>query len=164
MPKFPGCRSKLHRMERYVFSPVAKHKPLRKEWTTEEIDEQLSDFKLVTVPVRISVKGKQRVLNLSQAERILRNSKLISLEPCTCRQKMGNCDAPVDDVCICVDEGAEEAISLREGRKATFAESKAALARTHKAGLVHVSFEREGHAMSAICSCCQCCCHALAAM
>jgi len=143
---------------------MAKHVELRNEWTTDEIDEQLGEFKLVTVPVEVSFEGTQKVLNLSEAENMLRNAKLISLEPCTCRQKMGNCDAPVDDVCICVDKEAEEAMSLREGRKASFDEAMATLERTHKAGLVHVSFELEGHVMGAICSCCQCCCHALAAM
>ncbi|OGS41978.1 MAG: hypothetical protein A3K67_06965 [Euryarchaeota archaeon RBG_16_62_10] len=141
-----------------------RHRDLRNEWTREEIDEQLGEYKLVTVPVDISFRGGQKVLSFSQAEEILRNASLISLEPCTCRQKMMNCDAPVDDVCICVDKGAEEAMSLREGRKATFEEAMAALRTTHDAGLVHVSFELEGHEMHSICGCCQCCCHAVAAM
>lgn len=139
---------------------MARSKDLKNDWTQAEIDEQLDDFELVTVPVEISVKGKQRVLYLSQSEKILRNAELISLEPCTCRQKMENCDAPVDDVCICVDDGARKAMSLREGREATFEEAMTALRKTHEAGLVLVSFEHEGHVMSAICSCCQCCCHA----
>ena len=67
---------------------MARSKDLKNDWTQAEIDEQLDDFKLVTVPVEISVKGKQRVLYLSQSEKILRNAELISLEPCTCRQKM----------------------------------------------------------------------------
>ncbi len=143
---------------------MAKHAALKNDWTRDEIDEQLEGFTIVTVPVEISFKGSQKILNLSQVEEILGNAKLISLEPCTCRQKMKNCDAPVDDVCICVDKGAEEAMSVRQGRKATYDEAMAALRRTHEAGLVHVSFEVEGHFKNAICSCCQCCCHAMSAM
>ena len=139
-------------------------KDLKKEWTRQEIDEQLGDFKVVTVPVDIRLEGGQKVLNFSDAESILRNATLISLEPCTCRQKMGNCDGPVEDICIGVNDGAKEAITLRQGREASFEEAMAALERTHEAGLVHMSFELEGHVMSAICGCCQCCCHALAAM
>ena len=143
---------------------MASKRDLRTEWTTEEIDKQLGDFKIVTIPVDISFEGNQRVLNFSEAERMLRKAKLLSLEPCTCRQKMGNCDAPVDYVCIGLDEGAREAMTLREGRRATFEEAMDALKRTHEAGLVHLCFELEGHAVGAICGCCQCCCHALAAI
>lgn len=142
--------------------PAAKE--LKKDWTKKEIDEQLGEFKVVTVPVDIRFEGNQRVLSFSEAEKILRNAKVVSLESCSCRQKMGNCDGPVDDICIGVDKGADEAMSLRDGRKATVEEAMEVLERTHKLGLVHVSFELEGHEMNSICSCCQCCCHALAAM
>ncbi len=143
---------------------MATKRKLKKDWTTKEIDEQLGEFKVVTVPVNISYEGDQRVLSFTEAENILRNASIISLESCTCRQQMGNCDGPVEDICIGVNDGARQAISLRDGREATFEEAKAALERTHKAGLVHMSFELEGQVMSAICGCCQCCCHALAAM
>jgi len=143
---------------------MATKRALKKEWTKKEIDEQLGEFKVVTIPVDIAFDGGQRVLSFSEAEKILRNASLISLEPCTCRQKMGNCDGPVEDICIGVNNGAKEAITLRQGREASFEEAMAALKRTHEAGLVHMSFELEGHVMSAICGCCQCCCHALAAV
>jgi ferredoxin len=143
---------------------MARRRELRNEWTKKEIDDQLGEFKVVTVPIDIRFEGSQKVLSFSEAEKILRGAKLISLEACTCREKMGNCDSPVDDICIGVDKGAEEAINLRSGRKATLEESMAVLRRTHSLGLVHLSFELEGHKMSAICSCCECCCHAMAAM
>ena len=143
---------------------MARHKELRKDWTRQQIDEQLGEFKVVTVPVDIRLEGSQRVLSFSEAEKILRNARLISLESCTCRRTMGNCDGPVEDICIGVDKGAEEAMTLRDGRKATLEEAMGVLERTHRQGLAHLSFELEGHKMSAICSCCQCCCHAMAAM
>jgi ferredoxin len=141
-----------------------RRRELKNDWTRKEIDDQLGEFKVVTVPVDIRFEGSQKVLSFSEAEKILRNAKLISLEACTCRQKMRNCDFPVDDICIGVDKGAEEAMGLRSGRKATLDEAMDVLRKTHEMGLVHLSFELEGHKMSAICSCCECCCHALAAM
>ena len=142
---------------------MAKHAPLKNDWTKSEIDKQLAEFKIVTFPVEIRFEGAQKVLNLSQAEERLRRARLISLEPCTCRTKMRNCDGPVDEVCIAMDDEAEEAIRLRGARRATLADASAALRRTHEAGLVHMSFEVDGKEKGAICGCCQCCCHALAA-
>lgn len=142
---------------------MPRSKVIRNEWTTDEIDEILEHYKPVTIPVSISVKGKQKVLGFSEAGRILRKAVLISLEPCWCRLKLKNCDGPID-VCICVDKEAELAISERDGWKATFEKAMAALEKSHKAGLVHLAYEFEGHEMRAICSCCACCCHTLAAI
>jgi len=136
---------------------------IRNEWTTKEIDEILDSYKPITIPVSISVKGKQKVLGFSEAEKILRKAKLISLEPCWCRLKLKNCDGPID-VCICVDEEAELAISKRDGWKASLDEAMAALKKSHKAGLVHIAYEFENQEMRSICSCCACCCHTLAAI
>jgi len=142
---------------------MPRSKVIHNEWTTDEIDEILEHYKPVTIPVSISVKGNQKVLGFSEAERILRKAKLISLEPCWCRLKLKNCDGPID-VCICVDTEAELAISERDGWKATFEEAMTALKKSHKAGLVHLAYEFEGHEMRSICSCCACCCHTLAAI
>jgi len=133
------------------------------EWTTDEIDDILEHYKPITIPVSVSVRGKQKVLSFSEAERILRKAKLISLEPCWCRLKLKNCDGPID-VCICVDKEAELAITQRDGWSATLKEAMAALEKTHKAGLVHLAYEMEGHELRSICSCCACCCHTLAAI
>ncbi len=140
-----------------------RERVIQNEWTTDEIDEMLSEMKPITLPVSITVKGRQKVLDLSESRRILEGAKLISLENCMCRVKLKNCDAPVD-VCICIDEEAEIAISDRGGWKTTLEDALAALERTHKAGLVHLAYEIDGHELRAICSCCACCCHSLAAI
>jgi len=142
---------------------MAQNRTIQNEWTTDEIDEILDEYRPITIPVSISIKGKQKVLGFSEAERILRKAKLISLEPCWCRLKLSNCDGPID-VCICVDKEAELAISERDGRKATIEEAMGALRRSHKAGLVHLAYETEDQEMRSICSCCACCCHSLAAI
>jgi Pyruvate/2-oxoacid:ferredoxin oxidoreductase delta subunit len=142
---------------------IPRAKIIQNEWTKDEIDEVLDYYKPITIPVSITIKGRQKVLGFSEVEKILRRAKLISLEPCWCRLKLKNCDGPVD-VCICVDKEAELAISERDGWKATLEEAMAALKKTHKAGLVHLAYEFEGHEMRSICSCCACCCHTLAAI
>ncbi|MGQ9587277.1 MAG: ATP-binding protein [Thermoplasmata archaeon] len=142
---------------------MARDRIIRNEWTTDEIDEVLSEYRPITIPVSISVRGKQKILGFSEAEKILRKARLISLEPYWCRLKLKNCDGPID-VCICVDKEAELAISERDGWKATFEEAMDALRRSHRAGLVHLAYETEGHEMRSICSCCACCCHTLAAI
>ena len=134
-----------------------------KDWTRAQIDEVLAEYIPVTVPVSISVKGKQKVLGFNELEKILKKAKLISLEPCWCRLKIKGCDGPID-VCVCVDKEAELAISKREGRKATYEEAMNALRRSHKAGFVHLAYETPGHEMRSICSCCACCCHTMAAI
>ncbi len=134
-----------------------------KDWTRAQIDEVLAEYIPVTVPVSISVKGKQKVLGFNEMEKILKKAKLISLEPCWCRLKIKGCDGPID-VCVCVDKEAELAISKREGRKATYEEAMNALRRSHKAGFVHLAYETPGHEMRSICSCCACCCHTMAAI
>ena len=134
-----------------------------KDWTRAQIDEVLAEYIPVTVPVSISVKGKQKVLGFNEMEKLLKKAKLISLEPCWCRLKIKGCDGPID-VCVCVDKEAELAISKREGRKATYEEAMNALRRSHKAGFVHLAYETPGHEMRSICSCCACCCHTMAAI
>ncbi len=142
---------------------MVRSRKITNEWTTDEIDDILSEYKPVTVPVEISVRGKQKVLGFGEAEKMLVKAKLISVEPCWCRLKLKNCDGPIE-VCICVDREAELAISERNGRRASLEEAMDALRKTHEAGLVHLAYEMEGHEMRTICSCCACCCHTLAAI
>jgi len=142
---------------------MPRERMIKNDWTTDEIDAVLEQYKPITVPVSISIKGKQKVLSFSEAEKILKKARLISIEPCWCRLKLKNCNGPID-VCICVDKEAELAITQRDGWKATLKEAMSALEKTHKAGLVHLAYEMEGHEMRSICSCCACCCHTLAAI
>lgn len=136
----------------------------RQEWTTAEIDEVLEELKAITVPVNISIEGKQRVLNLAEVERILEPARLITLENCGCRQKIRGCDAPLDN-CVCKDEQAEEALAERGAWKVTIEEAMDALRKGHEAGLVLLSFQtRANGRIEVICSCCACCCENLSAI
>jgi len=134
------------------------------DWTTSEINEMLDDYRPVTIPVNISVEGRQKVLSLDEARAILKAAALISLERCSCREKIGGCDAPLD-VCVCTDEEAEEALAEREAWKTTLDAAMDALHRGHRAGLVHLAFEAKANGkIQIICSCCACCCSTMAAI
>ena len=133
------------------------------EWTNVEIDGILENLMPVTVPVSITVRGRQKILSFKECEALLRKAKRISLEPCWCRLKIKGCDAPVD-ICVSMNREAELAVSEREGRHATLQEAMEALKRGHRAGLVHLAYEDDAHELQAICSCCSCCCHTLSAI
>jgi len=134
------------------------------DWTTSEINEMLDDYRPITIPVDISVEGRQKVLSLREVEGILRSAGLISLEKCSCREKIGGCDAPLD-VCVCTDEEATEAMEERGAWKTGLDNAMDALRRGHEAGLVHLAFEsKASNKIQIICSCCACCCSTLAAI
>ncbi len=133
------------------------------EWTVEDIDKILDELRPVTIPVNISVDGRQKVLGFEEAEKLLRKAKLISLEECSCRKRIRGCDSPLD-VCLCMDEEAEEAMVKRGAWETTLDKAMDALRRSHEAGLVHMAYETRGGPINIICSCCACCCHTLAAI
>lgn len=134
------------------------------DWTREELrKEYVEAMTAVTVPVKISIHGKQTVLDLSTIESILRSAEIISLEECGCRTKRHQCNAPLD-VCISLDNRARE--SIRSGaRRIPLAQALVVLQRSHRAGLVHLAFTfKDMEKPEVICSCCSCCCHSLSAL
>jgi NAD-dependent dihydropyrimidine dehydrogenase PreA subunit len=134
-----------------------------KEWTASDIDEILDELRPITIPVNVSVDGRQKVMGFKEAERLLRKARLISLEECSCRKRIGGCNSPLD-VCLCMDKEAEEAMERRGAWEINLAEAMDALRRSHEAGLVHMAYETRGGPINIICSCCACCCHTLAAI
>ncbi len=133
------------------------------DWTVPELKEIVAEYKAVTIPVNISFKGRQKVLDLGQVERILRNTDLISIEPCMCRLKVRGCDGPID-ACIMVGAEAKTAIEKRNAKKVGLRSALQTLKKSHEAGLVHLAYELQNGEIMAVCSCCSCCCHSLAAI
>jgi Pyruvate/2-oxoacid:ferredoxin oxidoreductase delta subunit len=135
-----------------------------KDWTKDElIREYVSKYTPVTIPVNISIQGKQTVLDLSSLEKILGEAKIIAVEDCGCRTKLRKCEAPLD-VCLSLDESAKEAI---EGGARQISKSQAleVMRRSHESGLVHVTYTvKDQEKPFIICSCCSCCCHSLSAL
>lgn len=135
------------------------------DWTKEELErDYVNSMTAVTVQVNIRVEGRQRILDLSEMERILRGAKLVSLGECGCRKRLKKCDAPLD-VCISLDEDAEDQIKKGLVRKVSLEQALEALKRAHEAGLVHIAYTFEGNEKpNIVCSCCSCCCHSMSAM
>ena len=134
------------------------------DWTKEELYEKyVNQWTPVTVPVNITIHGKQTILDLSSVEDILRNAEIITVRECGCRAKWHKCDAPLD-VCLSLDDHARE--TMKEGaRRISLAQALVILKRSHEAGLVHMTFtHKDEEKTEVICSCCSCCCHSLSAL
>jgi NAD-dependent dihydropyrimidine dehydrogenase PreA subunit len=134
------------------------------DWTREELQrEYVEKMTAVIIPVNIAIHGQQTILDLSSAENLLRDAEVIALDDCGCRSKWHRCDAP-NDVCISLDDEARDSIK-RGARRISLAQALVALQRSHRAGLVHMTFTFMGKDKpEVICSCCSCCCHSLSAL
>lgn len=118
----------------------------------------------VTVPVNVRIEGRQKVLDLAAAEKVLCSARVVSLGNCGCRPKMKRCNAPLD-VCLCLDKEAENLIKNGEAKAISVDEALRVLKRSHEAGLVHLAFTNRSDVKPwVICSCCSCCCHALSSL
>lgn len=139
--------------------------PRKKDWTREELEEEyVNTMTAVTISVNIHVEGQQRILDLSEMKKILREAKLISLGECGCRKKLKKCDAPLD-VCISLDKEAEDMMKQGLARKVSLKQALEALERSHAARLVHIAYTFEGNEKpDVVCSCCSCCCHSMSAL
>lgn len=135
------------------------------DWTREELKKKLANIKLaVTIPVNLHIKGNQRILDLTEMKKILKEAKLISIGECLCRKKLHRCNAPLD-VCFSLDKKAEEFTKKGLSTKVNLKEALDALKRSHEAGLVHVTLTYQGKEKpEVICSCCSCCCHSLSGL
>lgn len=135
------------------------------DWTREELEEEyIGKMTAVTIPVNMHIQGQQRILDLSEMKETLREASLISLGDCGCRKKVKRCDAPLD-VCIGLDNKAEDLIEKGLAKRASLKEALEALERSHAAGLVHIAYTFEGKQKPEyVCSCCSCCCHSMSAL
>ena len=143
---------------------ITLKKSMKKDWTREELETDIiGKMKAVTIPVNISFKGKQKILDMSELGEILRNAKVISKQDCYCRKTLGNCIEPMDG-CISIDDEAIESIEKHGHEKITVEEALQSMKRTYDAGLVHMGYTFSGKdKVEVICSCCSCCCHTLSA-
>jgi len=134
------------------------------DWTREELmKDYVTQMTPVTVPVNISIRGQQTVLDLSSVEEILRSAEVITLEDCGCRARWHKCDALLD-VCLSLNNEAKDAMK-RGAKRISLAQALVTLKRSHEAGLVHLAFTFKGQEKpEVICSCCSCCCHSLSAL
>jgi Pyruvate/2-oxoacid:ferredoxin oxidoreductase delta subunit len=138
---------------------------MQKDWTKEELEnEYINVMTAITVPVNVQIEGQQRILDITETKRILRNAELIAIGQCGCRTRVKNCDGPVD-VCIALDNLANDEINRGLATKTSLEQALQALERAHNAGLVHMAYTfKENEKPDYVCSCCSCCCHSLSAL
>ena len=119
-----------------------------------DVDEYIA----TTIPVHLDIDIRQTVLDLSEAERILREATSIALGPCVCRSTEQNCDAPVD-TCLSLNSASERTVENEEGfRYVDVGKALEVLRESHRAGLVHLAFRKPDAEVTEFCSCCSCCC------
>jgi len=119
------------------------------------------------VPVNESIPAELNVLTYEEVDSIIDGARTICLSRCICRdakQIIGEkcaLDAPIDDICIWIDDWGEYFIEYDQGRnlsrKVSKEEAKNALRRAEEAGLVHCTFNVQKGSI-VICNCCGCCC------
>lgn len=142
--------------------------PRQKNKQSYYSDNELRDIadslqSAVALPVNVEIETDHRVFDMSEVEKILRESEYIFLNNCGCRSMHRNCDNPLD-TCLAVNVGPDypETGEGRNSRRVTVEEALAALKRSHEAGLVHMAYVMKGDDKPfLICSCCTCCCHTL---
>jgi Na+-translocating ferredoxin:NAD+ oxidoreductase subunit B len=147
----------------YLYSTLLQHTERitvtdERKPTSEEIAEKLNYYTATTIPVHIDIDVKQTVVNLPEAESILRAASSIALGDCVCRKEGQNCDNPVH-VCIALNRPLEKVKEDNASfHAATIDEALAALKLSHEAGLVHLAFRNKSGEINEFCSCCVCCC------
>jgi ferredoxin len=132
---------------------------------TERVEDAVDRYTATTIPVHIDIRSQQVVLNLSEAETLLREAESIALGPCECRRNARHeGDAPSES-CLALNQSADRAGELwEEFRPVTVEEALDVLHATHRAGLVHLAYRKPGESATLFCSCCTCCCWFLNAL
>lgn len=135
-----------------------------KEYTKEYIEEKvIGKIKGITIPMNISISGEQRIMQLTELERIINSSFKLAQTTCACRKRMDKCENPRDG-CIALDEYAEDWIEKDRGKEISKEDALKALGQAVEYGLVHVAYVREREKADIVCSCCSCCCDSLNAL
>jgi len=112
------------------------------------------------IPVDKAVEaGKQQVLDIESANKMIESSEKVAVTKCTCRLTAHKCDHSLE-VCLQIGKAAEYTIDRGSGREVSKEEAYKILQKAEEEGLVHVTMNK-AHAGHFICNCCGCCCQTL---
>lgn len=112
------------------------------------------------IPVAQAVEaGKQQVLDIESANKMIQDSERVAVTKCTCRLTAHKCDNPLE-VCLQIGKAADYTIDRKSGREISKDEAYDILQKAEEAGLVHVTLNK-AHVGHFICNCCGCCCQTL---
>lgn len=136
----------------------------RNEYTREHLEASVvGRIRGITVPVNVTISGRQRVFELGELARIIGSATTLAQTECACRKEMGNCENPREG-CIALDEHAEKWVREGIGHPVSREEAMASLENGVEHGLVPVAYIRDRGKADVICTCCECCCDSLNAM
>ena len=130
-----------------------------------KVSKASAPLDVMTVDMDEEIPEQREVVPYDLATEILRNAKLIAVVPCMCRQNkealgIRECDYPID-TCLELDDMAEQSASYG-GKVLTLDEALALTKRNRELGLVHMTSNARHPCI--LCSCCPCCCLALASL
>lgn len=112
------------------------------------------------IPLGASLAMQPWVLPTEQVMEILGRARTVAVWPCVCRSHYRRCDKPVE-VCLVLDAPAESLVAKGLARRISLEEAAEVLKEADGHGLVHMGLYFPDHGLSALCSCCACCCHEL---
>lgn len=95
-----------------------------------------------------SLDSKQWILPTQQAAEIFRNARRFALGDCGCRSKQKQYDKPVVDICIAINDAAEERVRKGIVRYVSLNEALERLNLANEYGLVHLTiYNPEQHVL-----------------
>lgn len=115
-------------------------------------------FASKVVPVSESLQAQKMVLPTEQVLELLKSARSVALKKCRCRTHYGRCDKPVE-VCLVLNEFGDKFVAKGEARPISLSEAAEVLKKANESGLVNMGLYVPDHEISALCSCCSCCCH-----
>jgi ferredoxin len=126
--------------------------------------DQVSILRAMPYEGTVAEKDFVEVLDYEKASRIIEKAERFSLGICSCRHEKHHlnekkCDIPLE-TCASFDMGADFLIRNDLAREISKTEMFEHLARSREAGLV-LSADNVKNNITAICSCCGCCCNVL---
>jgi NAD-dependent dihydropyrimidine dehydrogenase PreA subunit len=135
----------------------------RRLWSENELIDFRNRWRAITIPVNKKIENDRVVLNLDQSYLILERADKIALTDCICRSTLQNCEKP-KKVCLFLNSDAEKVVQNGRARWISKIRAKKLVKLTHEAGLAHQTIfhpEDKEKVPGVLCSCCECCCHAL---
>jgi NADPH-dependent glutamate synthase beta subunit-like oxidoreductase/formate hydrogenlyase subunit 6/NADH:ubiquinone oxidoreductase subunit I len=118
------------------------------------------------IPIEQAISGETRRASHEEVSRYIEEATVFSVSDCSCRKSrrlMGEgCGHLEQDMCIQLDDGAENYIRTGRARQITKEEAYEIIRRAEENGLVHEIPNIEGAGKTAaICNCCSCSCFSL---
>jgi len=138
-------------------------KDMEEYWPTFfNLDDWKKTPQFRTIPVNQSITVEHHVMSYEQAEEIVRSHRIISVNPCICRQEQGmkgnTCNRPFE-TCLMFGNVAEFYLHRGTGRRLTQYEALDILHRANEHRLVIQPSNSKD--VSFLCCCCSCCCSVL---